>query len=355
MKRIPVLALLLVSLTWAALPPPPALVDEIGFGSCIKEVNHPMLDQVLKLPMDLFLFMGDNIYADTQDMAVMRAKYDALKQSRFFRELRQRVPILATWDDHDMGANDAGADYPKRREAKLEFLRWLDEPADSPRQTREGVYDARVFGPAGKRVQIILLDTRSFRGPLKRVPKSEQTLVGGTYVPNPDPSIPMLGDAQWQWLEQQLRQPAELRLIVSSIQFVSEFSGAEAWANLPHEKQRMLDLLGKTKAAGVLFVSGDRHWSELSRMPGPSGYPLYDLTASALTEKHPRGTPSVNKYRAIPTTYHDVNVGHLRINWSDTDPLIRWKIIDVSGQPRLEHELRLSELQPRPANAPQKR
>jgi alkaline phosphatase D len=322
----------------------PKVVDEIAFGSCIKNVNHPMLDRVLTLPMDLFLFLGDNIYADTTNVAAMRQKYDALKGSRFFRELRTRAPIMATLDDHDMGANDAGADYPKIRESKEEFLRWLDEPADSPRRRRGGVYESNIFGPPGKRVQVILLDTRTFRGPLKRG-SAGQKLVGGPYVPNLDTSSTMLDEAQWAWLKEQLVQPAELRLIGSSIQFVSEFSGAEAWANLPHEKQRMLDLLKETKANGVLFISGDRHWCELSRMDGPLGYSLYDLTASALTQPHPRGTPSDNKYRLIPTTYHDVNVGHMTIDWAAADPEITWKIIDVAGKTRIEHSMRLSELQ----------
>jgi alkaline phosphatase D len=332
--------------TWMGAAPAPALIDEIGFGSCIKGVDHPMLERTLTLPMDVFLFLGDNIYANTEDMAVMRAKYDALKASRFFRELRSRGPILATWDDHDLGANDVGADYPKVAESKAEFLRWLDEPADSPRRKRDGVYESRVFGPPGRRVQIIMLDTRTFRGRLKRVSREEQKLVGGAYVPNPDRSVTMLGDEQWRWLKEQLMQPAEVRLIASSIQFVSEFSGAEAWANLPHEKQRMLDLLRETKAAGVLFVSGDRHWCELSRMPGP-GYPLYDLTASSLTEKHPRGTPSENRFRHVATTYHDVNVGHMKIDWSAKDPVITWRIVDVAGENRIEHRVRLSELQPK--------
>ena len=305
-----------------------------------------MLDRTLTLPMDLFLFLGDNIYADTRDMTVMRAKYDALKASRFFQELRRRGPVLATWDDHDFGANDAGAEYPLRRESQAEFLRWLDEPADSPRRRRDGVYDARVLGPAGRRVQVILLDTRFFRGPLRRAAPGEPPLTGGPYRPQTDRSVTLLGEAQWRWLEEQLRQPAELRLVASSIQFVSEFSGAEAWANLPHEKQRLLDLLRETRAAGVLFVSGDRHWCELSRMDGPTGYPLYDLTVSALTEKHPRGTPSENRYRALPQTYHDVNAGHIHIDWSAADPLVTWRIVDVTGRTQLEHRVRLGELQP---------
>ena len=127
---------------------------------------------------------------------------------------------------------------------------------------------------------------------------------------------------------------------------MSEFSGAEAWANLPHEKQRLLDLLRETRAAGVLFLSGDRHWCELSRMDGPTGYPLYDLTASALTEKHPRGTPTENQYRALPKTYHDVNAGHVHIDWAAADPLVTWRIVDVTGRTQLEHSVRLGELQP---------
>lgn len=346
MNTVRLLPLLLLLVTAPSAVNGQAPIADIVFGSCLKTVDHPMLDRTLALPMDVFLFLGDNIYADTQDMAVMRAKYDALKASRFFREIRRRGPVLATWDDHDFGANDVGADYPKRRESQAEFLRWLDEPADSPRRQRDGVYEARIFGPAGRRVQVILLDTRFFRGPLRRVGKGEPTLVGGPYRPHADSTVPLLGETQWRWLREQLTQPAELRLIVSSIQFVSEFSGAEAWANLPHEKQRFLDLLRETRAAGVLFLSGDRHWCELSRMDGPTGYPLFDLTASALTEKHPRGTPSENKYRALPKTYHDVNVGHLHIDWAAADPRITWRIVDVTGGTQIEHQLRLGELQP---------
>jgi alkaline phosphatase D len=341
----------LLSLLTLAVVASPAVrgqapIADIVVGSCLKQVDHPMLARTLTLPMDLFLFLGDNIYADTRDMTVLRAKYDALKASRFFQELRRRVPVLATWDDHDFGANDAGAEYPFRRESQAEFLRWLDEPADSPRWRRDGVYDARVLGPAGRRVQVILLDTRFFRGPLRRAAQGEPVLVGGPYRPQTDRSVTLLGEAQWRWLGEQLRQPAELRIVVSSIQFVSEFSGAEAWANVPHEKQRLLDLLRETRAAGVLFLSGDRHWCELSRMDGPTGYPLYDLTVSALTEKHPRGTPSENQYRALPQTYHDVNAGHLHIDWAAADPLVTWRIVDVIGRTQLQHRVRLGELQP---------
>src|SRR5688572_12859758 len=238
-------------------------LTRIAFGSCINTNTHPMLDRVLRTDFDLFILLGDKIYADTTNAIVMQRKYDALKRSPFFRGLRKKAPVLATWDDHDCGGNDAGAHYPTTPGSQRLFLDFVDETARSPRRRREGVYDARVFGSPGQRVQVILLDVRYFRSALS-TGVNNVVPSGGKCVPSPNPSATMLGDAQWGWLEEQLRVPAELRIIATGIQFISEFSGGEAWANLPREKQRMLDLLAKTKANDVIFISGDRHWAELS-------------------------------------------------------------------------------------------
>jgi alkaline phosphatase D len=315
-----------------------APLTRIAFGSCINTNSHPMLERVLRTDFNLFVLLGDNIYADTTNAAVMQRKYAALKHSPFFRRLRAKAPVLATWDDHDYGANDAGVEYPMKVESQRLFHDFMDEPADSPRRRREGVYDARVFGSPGQRVQVILLDVRYFRSMLS-TGLTEVVPSGGKYIPNPDPNATMLGEAQWAWLEEQLRVPAELRIIGTGIQFISEFSGGEAWANLPLEKQRMLDLLAKTRANGVIFISGDRHWAELSRLDRPGDYPLYDLTSSALTQKHKRGTPTPNKYRADPRTYHFANVGLIRIDWKLTGPAVTLQLLDVAGRVRIEQRI----------------
>ena len=323
----------------------PEPLRNIVFGSCLDTHDHPMLDRTLTLPRDLFIFMGDNVYADKGGLPMMREKYGLLKQSRFFQGLRAQGGIMATWDDHDFGQNDGGADYPQKREAQQEFWNWLDEPTDSPRRQKEGVYDAQVHGPEGQRVQVIMLDTRYFRSPLKRVPK-EQAMVGGPYVSTDDTSATMLGEAQWRWLEKVLQQPAELRLVVSSVQFVAEVHGGECWANMPHEQVRMMDVLRRTKANGVIILSGDRHWCEYSRFDGPAGYPLHDFTSSSMTQKHPRGSPTPNKNRLVPQTYHLPSVGHIEINWGAGDANLTVKVIDVDGESRIAHRVRLSELQP---------
>lgn len=319
-------------------------LHHIVFGSCLDTHEHPMLDRTLTLPRDLFIFMGDNVYADKGGLPMMREKYALLKQSRFFQGLRAKGAIVATWDDHDFGQNDGGAGYAQKKEAQKEFWDWLDEPADSPRRAREGVYDVQTFGPEGRRVQVILLDTRYFRSPLKRVPK-ERAMIGGPYVATDDTATTMLGEAQWRWLEDTLKQPAELRLLVSSIQFAAEVHGGECWANLPHEQQRMMDVLRRTQASGVLILSGDRHWCEFSRLDGPTGYPIYDFTSSSMTQKHPRGTPTPNRSRFLPKTYHVPNVGHIGIAWEGNDAAVTVKIVDVEGRTQIEHALRLSELQ----------
>lgn len=322
-----------------------APLQDILFGSCLDTHEHPMLDETLKLPRDLFVFMGDNIYGDKGGLPMIREKYALLRNSRFFQGLKDK-PILATWDDHDFGQNDGGADYADKEDAQTEFWNWLGEPLDSPKRAQKGVYQSRVFGPEGKRIQVILLDTRYFRSSLKKVPK-DQALIGGPYVASDDASATMLGAAQWKWLEKTLREPAELRLIVSSIQFAPEVHGGECWANLPHERQRMLDLTRDTRAAGVLFLSGDRHWCEFSKIEGRTGYPILDFTSSSMTQKHPRGTPTPNGNRLSDTTYHLPNVGHLHIDWSKADPQITVRIVNQDGQTTLSHSLVLSQLQPK--------
>ena len=318
-------------------------VRRILFGSCVKqELPTPIFQTMLSAPADLAIFLGDNIYADTVDMAVMRAKYDQLAANKEFAKLRAAVPILATWDDHDFGVNDGGADFPMREGAKQEFLRFWNEPEDSPRRGREGVYDAHIFGPEGRRLQVILLDTRYFRSPLKQ----GERRVGGPYVPDPDPDKTMLGEGQWNWLAEQLRKPAELRVIATSIQCIPEAAGQETWSNLPLERKRLFKLVEDTKAAGVILISGDRHWSELSLLSKNVPYPIYEMTSSSFNQIHPRGTPTANRFRAGDTTYHQENYGVIAIDWDAIDPSVTMQIRDMEGGVRIEKKIGIAELQP---------
>ena len=317
-------------------------ISRILFGSCIKqEKPAPIFDAINARDADLFVFLGDNIYGDTEDMQVLSDKYAKLAAIPGFAQLRESTDVLATWDDHDYGVNDGGADYPKRDESERVFLDFWKEPAHSVRRRRPGVYDTHVFGPEGRRVQVILLDTRYFRSPLKR---GAERRTGGPYTPDDSAEKTVLGEAQWKWLAKQLRVPAELRLIATSIQCIAEDDGQETWSNLPLERSRFFRLLTETKANGVVLISGDRHWSELSSVEDGLPYRLYDLTSSSLNQPHGRGTPTLNRFRHLPQTYHKENFGEISIDWNNDVPQISMQIRDMQGKTQIEHEVPLSAL-----------
>ena len=118
------------------------------------------------------------------------------------------APLLATWDDHDYGENDAGFEYPLKVESQKLFNEVYSVPEDSPRRQRPGIYDAQIFGPEGKRVQVILLDTRYFRSKLRSWAKGERPPGRGPYQPHEDEAdVTMLGEAQWKWLKEELKKP----------------------------------------------------------------------------------------------------------------------------------------------------
>jgi alkaline phosphatase D len=216
----------------------------------------------------------------------------------------------------------------------LDFFR---VPADSPRRTQEGVYHCETFGPPGKRVQVILLDTRYFRS----------RLVGGKpYAANNDPAATILGPAQWRWFEEQLRQPADLRLVVSSIQVVSQDHGGEKWMNIPHERRRLYELIRDTKANGVIFLSGDRHFADLSVMDGGVGYPLFDLTSSGLTQAARAWRPLLPNTQRVAGMSFGTNFGLIAIDWAKPDPIASLQIHDEAGDVRINQKLPLSILRP---------
>lgn len=349
MKSIGRIALGLIAVTIAAhgvRADDKLVLTRIAFGSCARQDKpQPIWNAVVAARPDIYLSLGDNIYGDTEDMAVMKKKYAQLAAIPGWQKLKKTCPILATWDDHDYGVNDGGADYPKKDESQQLFLDFFGIPKDSPRRTQKGVYHAEVFGPPEKRVQIILLDTRYFRSPLKKKP-GKRPFGEGPYEPSTDLKATMLGDAQWAWLEAQLKVPAKLRILVSSIQLVPQDHGWEKWLNFPHERERLYKLIKDTKAGGLVTVSGDRHLAELSMMDAGIGYPLYDLTSSGLTEGSPKWRKfEVNRHR-VATMNHGNNFGLVRIDWSQDDPLIRLQIRDEEGEVTIQEKLPLSWLQP---------
>ncbi|MDN4501845.1 alkaline phosphatase D family protein [Alteromonadaceae bacterium BrNp21-10] len=327
-------------------------LNNILFGSCShQDKPKPIMAAINAEAPDLFIFLGDNIYADTTDMQKMATMYQKLGSDAGIQTLRQNTPVIAIWDDHDFGENDAGSEYPKKQQSKQLMLDFWHEPKDSIRRTqKDGVYTAYSYGSEEQRVQVIMPDLRWNRAPLNHVSREEYLQVRkpakqGPYSASNNPTASMLGEHQWQWLEQQLKKPAKIKIIASSIQAIPEQSGWESWSNYPHDRKRLLKLIKQHKINGVVLISGDTHWGEISRYQQDVDYPLWEVTSSGLTEEWKDVSP--NKYRVNDFT-NSVNYGAININWSQADPEITLALKDINGATINQQQLRLSTISPYP-------
>ncbi|MFQ5533369.1 MAG: alkaline phosphatase D family protein [Sphingomonadales bacterium] len=323
----------------ASLPSSDSLITRIAFGSCADEVlPQPIWSTIAKSDPDLFLFIGDNVYADIYkgrwvdgpNLEAIEYAYKTLGARRDFRAFRQKVPMMVTWDDHDYGFNDAGAEFPLKAKSKDLMLDFFEVPEDAAVRGHDGVYNAAIFGPEGQRVQIILLDTRWFRSTLK--PTDEMGAPGKErYLPEDDPSKTMLGDEQWAWLEEQLGKPAELRLLVSSIQVIADGHGWERWGNLPRERERLYQLIRETGAENVILLSGDRHIGGFYRLEGVSDYPLYEFTSSSINKSFAMGA-TVPEYgpHQMGHLYGPENFGLISVDWGDQ--ILNLELKNIAGK-----------------------
>lgn len=284
----------------------------IAFGSCNKTDKENLLwDDILIANPDVWIWGGDNIYADTDDMEVLRKMYNDQKNVPGYTKLLQSVSVVGTWDDHDYGLNDGGVEFSAKKESQQEFLDFIDVPKNSPRRTQEGVYISHEFKSKKGVVKIIVLDTRYFRTALTPDTETEKRT-----KPNPYGQGTVLGKTQWQWLENELSgSEADFNIIVSSIQVLSNEHGFECWGNFPHEVDRLEKTIVDSKAKSVIILSGDRHISEFSRKDiSGLDYPLIDFTSSGLTHAYRDFSGEPNPFRVGQVVFTE-SFGVLRFDF----------------------------------------
>ncbi|MEL6831213.1 MAG: alkaline phosphatase D family protein, partial [Pseudomonadota bacterium] len=307
-----------------SLPTDDTVISKILIGSCLDEEKgeSAALRTIAGMDADLFLMVGDNVYGDRNGPAYVNNDADLLELRQSFADLaarpdfqavRDAIPMMVSWDDHDYGGNDAGGEFAFKAFAERIHERFWDLEDEDVGQW-PGTYYARTFGPEGQRVQIIMLDTRFFRS---RLTQTDAWGAPGKqrYVPAPEDTMQdMLGAAQWTWLENQLQEPADVRVVASSIQVMPTDHGWEAWSVLPTERTHLFDLVKKTKATGVVFLSGDRHAAFLYEEEGVLPYTATELTASSLNVSFLDGTDEIDS-RQLGAGYTPENFGSVDIDW----------------------------------------
>jgi alkaline phosphatase D len=306
------------------------LITRIAVGSCNNQFRSQDIWQTIAASNpQAMLMIGDNVYADTGfkgegDLASFVANYRAQAQHREFTDFAARVPVMATWDDHDYGPNDSGGSFFGKAYSETIFESFWASSDDV--RSRPGVYFSRTYGAEGQRVQLIVLDTRYFRDDLVAKPYSASGYPLGNYQPSADPSADVLGENQSRWLADQLAQPADLRIVVSSIQVITDAHDFESWENFPAARERLYSALSARNGGGLVMLSGDRHAGAIYRHSPPAlGEHLWELTASSLNMAFPRDDASERELdpRRSTEMISQENFGLVDIDWAQRAVTLR--------------------------------
>lgn len=313
-----------------------APLTRIAFGSC----NHHGRSQdiwqsIAATKSGVFLAIGDNVYGDTgyrgdADLGSFQAAYRQQAAYPEFQAFMVAQPVLATWDDHDFGTNDSGGSFFAKEWSETLFENFWNSSAEV--RARPGVYDSVAVGPVGQRVQIIILDTRFFRSDLTEKPYSEERYPLGSYLPNSNPSAQVLGDAQWRWLEVELAKPADLRIVVSSIQVLTDAHDFESWENFPIQREKLYQMLAGRTASGIVLLSGDRHSGGVyTDTPAALGEQVWELTSSSLNLAFVSADASEREPDARRTTQMvtEENFGLVDVDWAKREMVLR--LMDDTG------------------------
>ena len=311
----------------------------IAFASCIddEKPNHPIWKVLIDAKPIVTILMGDNVYLNltklnsnsTIDDFV--ADYKRLENITGFQEIRMASQILAIWDDNDYGQRDGDGSFELKEISKQKFLDFWKIDPSSARANRPGNYDSVWIGEGEQTIQVILTDTRYFRSTWKR-DSSAAECTSGNIVPADDEDATMLGDAQWSWLDAELKKPAALRVFVSGIQVIPEEHCFERWAGFPEERRRLLELLSQANGRTII-LSGDRHLAETSRLqPNDEidiNNEILEFTSSSLTSRFGWGTGEKNRHRVTEDNIRVNNFGLLTVKWEQD--LIEVEYLDEKG------------------------
>lgn len=291
----------------------------IAFGSCCRvqiDQNQPVWDAITAMEPDLFLWLGDNIYADSDTEAAFTDNYARQRAVNSLQPLLRSVPQLATWDDHDFGYNDSdGANPVKPMTLKL-FKRWWANPAAGTADT-PGTFFRHSFGP----IDIFMLDGRYHRD-----------------SPNaPDgPAKTMLGAGQKAWLKRELKaSKATFKLLVSGTGWSNAERPGDSWAMYLDERNELLDFIRDNKVTGCLGISGDVHMGEANCVPWSEqgGYDFYDLVSSGLAQLlSPKFVDQLPEVRLRAPWVGSANFGVLDFSF-DPEPKVEMSVRNVIGSP----------------------
>jgi alkaline phosphatase D len=284
---------------WASEVFSSSRLDRFCFGSCNKQdKNQDYWNVIARFTPQLWLWLGDNIYANNASPAERAAEYNKQNRAPAYAAFKSNTLINGIWDDHDYYDNNADGSYAQKAESQRVALDFFGVSPISPRRTQEGLHYSYTFGTGRQMVEFIMLDTRYFK--------------------NLDRNYPMLGRTQYQWFVDTLENSsAALIFVLSGVHVTSEVAGGwfepEGWSEFKEERRRFLEVIDRSNK-NVIILSGDRHKHDFTDYPLASGRRVVEFMSSGLTHSSSRSIS--NRYRVGPEVMQTA-FGAVDLVWAD--------------------------------------
>ena len=302
----------------------------IAFGSCTyvndTEFDRPgkaygqsdsIFNIISTMKPSAMIWGGDNIYlreGDFETQANMEARYLKARQVPSIQKLLSTCPQYAVWDDHDFGPNDSHSSFQYKKESLAAFKEMWGNSNYGFSKNENNCITGKV---TLNDVDLYLLDNRSFRIP------------PGTVGITPQ----MLGKEQINWLIQDLKSSkASFKLIAIGSQVLSSVADFENYANYQEEREYLLKEINENKIKNVIFLTGDRHFAELSQITLPNNIRVLDITSSPLTSKPYSNSKEINSNRVEGTFVGEQNFAHITFTGTAKERTLDIELIDKNGK-----------------------
>jgi len=305
-----------------------ALTPPFGLRFIHPGIENRTYKHIAKKGSEFTLWIGDYLYymkKDSKSKEGMLRKQTRNRKLNKIDEFLQTQPQYSIWDDHDFGPNNCGKDYPLCNQSLEVFKQFWPNPAYGT-AAAQGCFFDFSYGDA----DFFMLDTR-------------------TYLTKPAaPSASYLGNEQLEWLKQKLlASKAAFKFIASGSQVLNVISRHECYYHYKDEFNDLLSFIEKHNIAGVVFLSGDRHHSELMKMERDSSYALYDFTSSPVTSFRNRlkRSPELNNPNRVPGTLVPYqNFGRITLSGESADRVCKLEIFNNRGKPVWNYSIKSSDL-----------
>lgn len=317
----------------------------VAFGSCMyinePEVDRPgkpygsgytIFESISKKNPDIMIWGGDNTYLRESDWDSKTGIYHRNTHSRSIKEIQPllaKTQNFAIWDDHDYGPDNSDRSFYNKQITQKAFKDfWANKYYGMNPNQNEGVFSTFTWGDA----QFFLIDGRFFRSPEARITGAKT----------------MLGTTQFEWLIDALSaSEASFKIVVIGGQILNTVLDSENYSHFPEEKEKLLQEITANRIKGIFFLSGDRHFAEMSMLPRNNSYPIYDWTVSPLTSgiASPKVLKEDNKYKVPGSAFVQHNFGTISFLGTQENRQMKLTLFDANGSELWNKTILKKELQ----------